>query len=133
MKKLIVIICLFIVNSAFAQKKHTECAAAFVGEKMIVDEYSPRGISKISKNATGRLSVNLVELGESTVVKGKAVNFLVAIEDKDTQTLTIVSNEETNAKNLKSLLKMVNVGDFIVLVATKDKYALPHHHIEITE
>jgi hypothetical protein len=130
MKNLILVLTFLIAFNTFGQKTHNECVAVFLGENMIVDEYSPRGISKISLKAKGVLSVNLVELGDKTV-KGKEVDFLLAIKDKETETLTLLITKSIKNISISKAIEKAKIGDQLVILLTDDKFALPHHSIEI--
>ncbi|AWW00260.1 hypothetical protein [Arcticibacterium luteifluviistationis] len=131
MKNLILVLTLFVSVNALGQKSHNECVAVFLGENMVVNEYSPRGVSKISLQTNGVLTVNLVELGDKTAVKGESIDFMLALKDKETETLTMLNRKSTKGINAGKVLENAKVGDQLVILLVDDKFALPHHSIEI--
>lgn len=131
MKNLILVLTLFVTVNTFGQKSHNECVAVFLGEDMVVNEYSPRGVSKISLQTDGVLTVNLVELGDKAAVKGESIGFMLALKDKETETLTMINLKSSKGINASKVLGKAQVGDQLVILLVNDKYALPHHSIEI--
>ncbi|UFH53748.1 hypothetical protein [Spirosoma sp. KNUC1025] len=116
-------------NLCLGQKPFSACSAAFLGNKMIVNEYTTKGKCSVAATATGKLTVNTVELSPT---KSKAVDpvaFKVAIRDKDTHTLTMYSNKDVKQVNVQNVLAKCRKGDYIVLLTTNNQYALPHNEI----
>lgn len=134
MKNLFILFALIVSLHSFAQKNHSECVAVFHEDDMVVDEFSPRGKSVVSKQTKGNLTVNLVKIGDE-IVKRDSVSFYIAIKDVETQTLTMVSTNPTYFLDLKSVTSKRKEGDKIVLILNDSKYALPteQHEILIVE
>lgn len=114
---------------SFGQKAFSNCSAAFLNNKMVVDEYSTKGKSKIGANATGILTVCTAELGPTSAKAVEKIVFKIAIRDKDTKTLVMFSDEGFNQVNIQNVLKKCEKGDHIVLMTTDNQYALPHNEI----
>lgn len=114
---------------SFGQKAFSNCSAAFLNNKMVVDEYSTKGKSKIGVHATGTLTVCTAELSPTSAKAVEKIVFRIAIRDKDTKTLVMFSDEAFNQVNIQHVLKKCEKGDHIVLMTTDNQYALPHNEI----
>ena len=125
------VIALLLLSSgiSFGQKAFSSCSAAFLNNKMVVDEYSTKGKSTIGTNATGTLTVCTAELGPTSAKAVDKIVFKIAIRDKDTKTLVMFSDEAFNQVNIQNVLKKCEKGDHIVLMTTDNQYALPHNEI----
>lgn len=114
-------------TSAIAQQPFTNCAAAFVGSKMVVDSYSPKGKCHLSAGAAGVLTVQTVNLlPNHTEAVGK-IDFRVAIRDKATGTLHMFTGETYQQVPVQAVLADCKKGDHIVLLTVDKQYALPHN------
>lgn len=114
---------------SFGQKSFNNCSAAFLNSKMLVNEYSPSGKCTVSITEKGDLTVSTVELSST---ESKAINpimFQVAIRNKKTGTLTMVSKEQIKKVAIESILSKCKKGDHIVLLTVSRKYSLPHNEI----
>ena len=80
-------------TSALAQGTFNSCSAAFVGDKMVVDEYSAKGQCRLLATAEGELSVQTVDLSPTESKAVDKIDFKVAIRDKATGTLVLYSGE----------------------------------------
>lgn len=120
---------LFSSGISFGQKAFSNCSAAFLNNKMVVDEYSTKGKSTIGTNATGTLTVCTAELSPTSAKAVDKIVFKIAIRDKDTKTLVMFSDEAFNQVNIQNVLKKCEKGDHIVLMTTDNQYALPHNEI----
>jgi hypothetical protein len=123
---LLTILC---THFGFGQKSFINCSAAFLNGKMLVNEYSPSGKCSVSITEKGDLTVSTVELSSK---ESKAINpimFQVAIRDKDTGTLMMVSKEGIQKIEIQKILEKCKKGDFILLLTNSDEYALPHNEI----
>ncbi|MVM31330.1 hypothetical protein GO755_14900 [Spirosoma sp. HMF4905] len=116
-------------NLCIGQQSFNDCAAAFVGTKMIVNEYTTKGTCTLPATTTGELTVNTVELspGENKAVD--RIAFKIAIRDKATQTLVLYSKEEFKQVPIQKVLAKCRKGDHIVLLTLDNSYALPHNEI----
>lgn len=127
---LIMVGCMF-TSAVPAQKPFTNCAAAFVGSKMVVDDYSPKGKCRLSANSTGELSVQTVELSASESKAVDKIDFKVAIRDSETGTLHMYAGETFRQVPVQQVLARCKKGDHIVLLTIDTQYALPHNEILI--
>jgi len=117
---------------AFAQVGFSQhiCSAAFLGNKMIVDQYTKTGYkNEISLKATGDLTVNIVDLSPTESKAVDKIPFEVAIKEKDTQTITLFSKEDFMKVDVQKVLSQCKKGDQIVLLTLDKQYALPHNEI----
>ena len=130
-EKSIIIIFLIVLWSdfGFGQKNFNSCSAAFLNNKMLVNEYSPAGKCSVSITEKGHLTVSTVELSAN---KSKAVDsiiFQVAIRNKETGTVMLFSNEKIRKIEIQKVLEKCKKGDHILVITLNDKYALPHNEI----
>lgn len=117
---------------AFAQVGFSQqvCSAAFLNNKMVVDQYTKEGYkNEIALNATGDLTVNTVELSAKENKAVTRIPFKVAIKEKDTNTIVLFSKEDFMKVDVKKVLSECKKGDQIVLLTLDKKYALPHNEI----
>ena len=129
MKKLITAAFLCFAVSSVSFGQHV-CSAAFLGNKMIVDQYTKTGYkNEISFNATGDLTVNTVDLSPTQSKALDQIPFKVAIKEKETQTITLFSKEDFMKVDVKKVLSQCKKGDQIVLLTLDKQYALPHNEI----
>lgn len=122
------------INFSFGQDKFSNCSAAFLDDKMIVEEYSNTAKAKISINAKGWLSAGTVTLGDTK--KGEAAttitekfSFGIAIKDGNSGTMMLYSTNTFKKVEVEKVLAKCKKGDFIVILTTDDQYALPHNEI----
>lgn len=119
---------LFALNCG-AQKSFSNCSAAFLNDKIIVDEYSDQGKCVLPADATGTLTVCTASLSpEKSIPTGK-IKFKIAIRDKATKTLTMFSNETYQQADIQKVMTRCQKGDSIVLLTMDAEYALPHNEI----
>lgn len=111
--------------SAFGQERFVNCTAAYLNNKLVVNEYSPEGRCELSKSASGELTVQTMSDATPT---GKT-NFKIAIRDGGTKTLLSFSDKIYQQLDIKTVLDKCSPGDAIVLLTTDDRYALPHNEI----
>lgn len=118
-----------IAQTALAQEKPNQCAAAFLGNRMVVDQYTKTGICRLPATATGELAVYTVDLSPAESKALDKVDFQVAIRDKKTGTLTMYSAKTYRQIPVQQVLSKCGKGDYIVLLTVDNRYALPHHEI----
>ncbi len=129
MKKLITAAFLCFGVSTISFSQHV-CSAAFLGNKMIVDQYSKTGYkNEISLKATGDLTVNTIDLSPTENKAVDRIPFKVAIKEKETQTITLFSKEDFMKVDVQKVLSQCKKGDQIVLLTLDKQYALPHNEI----
>ena len=114
---------------SFGQKSFSNCSAAFLNSKMLVDEYSPSGKCSISITQKGYLTVSTVELSSTVSKAVTPIMFQVAIKDKNTGTLVMVSKNKVQRIEIQNILEKCKKGDSIVLLTMNDEYSLPHNEI----
>jgi hypothetical protein len=116
----------------YSQIQAQSCSAAFLDNKMIVNEYTPEGKCFLKLEASGTLIVAETELfddGRFNITN--KIGFMVAIRDKNTKTLTMYSTEVFPQADIRPILAKCQKGDSIVLLTMKKDYALPHNEILI--
>ncbi|MBN8821959.1 MULTISPECIES: hypothetical protein [unclassified Spirosoma] len=131
MKNTLITALLVCASSAigWSQQTFSHCSAAFLGNKMIVDQYTTKGKCIVPATATGELTVNTVELSSTKSKAVESIPFMVAIRDKNSQTLTRYSKAEVKRVNIRNVLAKCRKGDHIVLLTVGNQYALPHNEI----
>lgn len=112
-----------------AQGSFNSCSAAFVGNKMVVNEYSTKGTCQLPTSAVGDLSVQTVDLSETESKGVDRIDFRVAIRDKATGTLIMYSGDTFRQVPVQQVLAKCKKGDHIVLLTVDNTYALPHNEI----
>jgi len=118
-------------TGCLAQHSFSTCSAAFLNNKMVVDQYTTAGQCRLATTATGALTLQTVSLS-STESKGiEKLPFRVAIRDKETKTLMLVTKEEIKQIEVQNVLAKCRKGDSIVLLTLDDQYALPHNEIVV--
>lgn len=123
--------CLLASPMSFGQKAFTQCAAAFLNTRMVVDEYSPKGQCRLALQSTGELTVQTVALSPTESKALAAISFKVAIRDGETNTLTLYSSAEVVKVPVQDVLKRCRKGDSLVLLTLNNHYSLPHNEILI--
>ena len=129
MKKLIAVAFFCCAFSTFSYGQHI-CSAAFLGSKMIVDQYTDKGYkNEIALNATGELSVSTVYLDKNESKAVDRIPFKIAIKEQGTKTITMFSREDFMKVDVQKVLSQCKKGDQIVLLTLDKQYALPHNEI----
>lgn len=123
------LVCCFFAASSLAQKPFTNCAAAFLNNKIVVDEYTDTGKSSLAKTATGILTVCTANLSPTLSTPVDKIKFKIAIRDKNTGTLTMFADKTFQQVDIQAIMQQCSVGDHIVLITLKNEYALPHNEI----
>lgn len=134
MKKLFLILVLFVSKSSFAQSNYSNCSAVFLNNQMVVEEYSDVAKAKISKEAKGWISAGTVNLGDIAKGEKKAeitgkFEFGVAIKDGNTGTITMFSAKTYKKIEVEKVLAKCQKGDSIIIMTLDDEYALPHNNL----
>jgi hypothetical protein len=126
---MVILLTILYAHFGFGQNNFSDCSAAFLNSKMIVNEYSPSGKCTVSIHEKGNLTVNTVKLSSIKTKITDAIMFQVAIKDKETGTLILVSKEQIKKVAIESILSKCKKGDHIVLLTINRKYSLPHNEI----
>ncbi len=127
----LVAVCGAPISSSFGQERFTNCAAAFLDGKIVVNEYSPTGHCEMLKSATGELTVQTADLSPEHCIPTGKIGFKIAIRDGNTKTLISFSDKTYKQLDIKPVLAKCKPGDSIVLLTTDDEFALPHSEILI--
>lgn len=125
------LLCCTVSVAGFSQEAFSNCAAAFLNNELVVDEYSPKGKCTLSDTATGELTVCTANLSPEKSVPVDKIKFKIALRDKSTGTLTMFSNETYKQVDIRKVLARCKKGDHIVLITTDTEYALPHNEIQV--
>ncbi|MFN0175373.1 MAG: hypothetical protein ACKVU0_12040 [Saprospiraceae bacterium] len=125
--------CFSLTVTCFAQEAFTSCTAAFLDNKIIVDEYTPNGKCALSAASTGVLTVCTADLSPTNSIPVKQIKFMVALRDQNTKTLTMFSSETYKQIDIQKVLARCKTGDHIVLITMDDAYSLPHNEILVKE
>lgn len=125
----LLLVCYVPSNLCMAQSAFNTCSAAFLGNKMIVDEYTTKGKCSLPAKSTGELTVNTVDLSPTESKAIKQIPFKIAIRDQHTKTLMLYSNDNFKRVSIQNVLTKCRKGDHIVLLTTNTQYALPHNEI----
>ncbi len=128
---LIALFCVTVAGVTAAQESFTNCAAAFLNGKMVVDEYTPNGKCTLSKAATGTLTVCTADLSPTNSFAVHCFKFMVAIRDQHTKTLCMYSKKPMESVDIQKIMAQCKTGDSIVLITLDDEYALPHNEIVV--
>jgi hypothetical protein len=115
--------------ATFSQDSFTNCSAAFLDKKMVVNEYTPNGQCILSADAAGVLTVCTAELSPESSIPVDKLSFKIAIRDGNTKTLFSFSDSTYEQIDIGKVLSMCRKGDHIVLLTTDDRFALPHNEI----
>ena len=129
MKNLLIILLSIFCTVAHAQDKFSNCSAAFLDNKMIVEKYEPNTKAHISKNAVGELTVCTANISEKETKAVDKILFSVAIKDSKTGTLILATKKPVLKYDLSTVLIKCKTGDSIVLLTENEQYALPHNEI----
>ncbi|HLP92908.1 MAG TPA: hypothetical protein VK168_02685 [Saprospiraceae bacterium] len=119
----------FLADAAQAQEPFTQCTAAFLNKKMVVDEYSPTGKCSLPQNATGTLTVCTADLSPERSIPLEKIRFKIALKKKQANTLIMFSDVTYKEVNIEKVLAQCQPGDNIVLMTLDNRYSLPHHEI----
>ena len=123
-------ICLM-VSSIAAQGSFTNCTAAFLNGRLVVNEYSPEGKCMIDSTAQGMLTVSPATYENNVWKASYPAEFMVAIRDKNTGTLCMFSDKKIKKVDISKVLAKCRKGDHIVLLTMDEHLALPHNEILI--
>jgi hypothetical protein len=126
---ILILLTILCTHFGFGQKSFNNCSAAFLNSKMLVNEYSPSGKCSVSITEKGDLTVSTVELSSKENKAIDPIMFQVAIRDKNTGTLMMVSKEGIQKIEIQKILTKCKKGDNIVVLTVKDEYSLPHNEI----
>lgn len=129
MKKLFVLTFITMSFWSFAQEPYTNCSAVFLNNKMLVEEYSDTAKCKISIDAKGEMVAATVELNKDNSRLVEKFSFSVAVKDKDTGTMMLLTKEPIKKIEVEKVLAKCRKGDKIVVLTTENEFALPHNEI----
>ncbi|MBK6929613.1 MAG: hypothetical protein IPH12_01660 [Saprospirales bacterium] len=115
--------------AGYGQNDFTNCAAAFLDNKIVVNEYSPEGKCVLSARASGELTVCTADLSPASSTAVEQLDFRIAIRDRQTGTLISFSDKTYRRIDVREVLEQCRPGDHIVLLTVGRQYALPHNEI----
>ncbi|MEL7531983.1 MAG: hypothetical protein AAFN10_11770 [Bacteroidota bacterium] len=120
MKKVVMFFCgVLFVNLVLAQSDFSNCAAVYLDNDMIITEYSPKGVSKVSLEDKGSLQLRIVNAPDGNwKITGSAQEFRVAIRDQKTGTLVMYGDQAYRRLELSELLAKCQAGDHILILST---------------
>lgn len=121
--------CFLLPLAGHSQAPFQSCTAAFLDQKMVVNEYSPDGKCVLSADAKGTLNVCTVYLSATEQRAVDRLPFRLAIRDGNSKTLLSFSNDTYRQIDVRKVLARCRPGDSIVLLTLDDAYALPHNEI----
>jgi hypothetical protein len=125
--KILLLVLLYTAFSSLAFGQN--CSAAFVDNKIVVNEYTPEGKCVLPAVTTGILTVQTASLSpEESIPTGK-LSFQVAIRNHQYNTLCMYSKDTYRQIAIEKVLAKCQKGDHIVLLMLEEGYALPHHEI----
>jgi len=107
------------------------CSAAFLDNKMVVDEYTPKGKCSFPLTAKGELTVATAELSSNESKAVDIVSFKIAIRDENTRPLKMFSADDFRKIEIQKVLAKCKKGGAIVLLTLEKQYALLHNEILI--
>lgn len=116
-------------TASFAQQPYSQCSAAFVSSKRIVNDYGPKGRCQLPASTTGMLTVRTIALTSTATKPLRKIDFSVAIRDKATGTVHLYSSRTYRQLPVKTVLARCKKGDHILLLTKDSRYALPHNDI----
>ncbi len=122
---------LVLATACYAQEAFTNCTAAFLDEKLVVDEYSPTGKCILKSYARGILTVCTADLSPTGSKPVDRLSFKIAIRDRNTGTLVMFSDKTYRRVPIQEVLAQCRPGDKIVLLTLDRHYAMPHNEILI--
>jgi len=111
---------------------YNDCAAILYKGKLLVDEYSPRGVCKLEQGMTGTLTVATVTLSDDGGAPVKNIGFKVAIKNDRTNTLWMYADKTLQEVQVEDILKKCEKGDRIIFMTVDQKFSLPHHEIDVS-
>ena len=123
------ILLLGIALVSHGQNQFSSCSAAFLDNKLVVDEYSPTGKCTLTQEAKGSLTVAEATYENNQWHQTATIDFMVAIRDKNTKTLMMFSPEIYKKLDIQKVISQCKKGDSIVVLTLKNAYALPHNEI----
>jgi hypothetical protein len=114
---------------ASAQRPFTNCSAAFLDRKMVVNEYTDSGKCILPITAFGELTVCTASISPTETYPTGKIPFKIAIRDANTKTMVMYSSRTFRRLDVRKVLARCKKGDHIVLLTLSNEYALPHNEI----
>ncbi len=125
------LIACLLISQGYGQSLFSNCTAAFLNNKMVVDNYSPDGKCILDHKSTGELTVCTANLSPTESIAVDKIKFKVAIRDQNTKTITMYSDETFKQVSIQKIMTKARIGDHLVLITMDNEYALPHNEILI--
>ncbi len=124
----VIAVMVFNING-IAQNKFSNCSAIFLNQKMVVDDYSPKGKCLLQTTTTGQLTVCTAVFKNDKWRAVDKIPFRITIRDGETKTLLSYSDKTYKNIDINTVLSKCRKGDYILIRVLKDEYALPHNEI----
>ena len=112
--------------------KFNNCTAAFLNDKLVVDEYTTWGKCVLNCAAQGTLTVATADLSPELSKPTGRLPFMIALRDGSTRTLTMFSAKVYKEISVAKVLDKCKIGDSIVLMTMSDEYSMPHNEILVS-
>ena len=128
---LLLLLCSVFSTISFAQNHYTNCTAAFLDNKLVVNEYSPEGKCVLDSTARGTLTVSPATYDNEVWTAQYPAEFMVAIRDGNTRTICMFSDKRYKKLDISKVISQCRKGDHIVLMTMDNQLALPHNEILI--
>ena len=126
---LIALSILWAINLFGQREPFSNCAAIFLDEKLVVNDYSPTGKCQLPHTATGKLTVCSATVENDKWQCTEKIDFRVAIKDGNTKTLWSFSDQTFKEIDFKQVMAKCKKGDFVVILTVNNLHALPHNEI----
>ena len=127
----LLLLCSALPTLSFAQNNFTHCTAAFLDNKLVVNEYSPEGKCVLDSTARGTLTVSLATYDNNIWTANAPAAFMVAIRDQNTGTICMFSDKSYKKLEISRVMSACRKGDHIILLTMNKQLSLPHNEILI--
>ncbi len=128
---ILLLLCSSLSTFSFSQNTFNNCTAAFLDNKLVVNEYSPKGKCALDSTAQGTLTVNPATFDNNVWTANAAAEFMVAIRDGNTGTICMFSDKKYKKVDISQVISKCRKGDHIILMTMDNQLALPHNEILI--
>lgn len=117
----------------FTDTDYSDCAAILFNESVLIDDYHASSLykCKLKESAEGKLSVSTVSLTPISATPVKELLFYVAIKNKKTNTLFLLTKEAVLNIDIETVLKECKIGDTIIILTKNKRFNLRHHEIDV--
>jgi len=112
---------------------YNDCAAILFDGVVLIDDYNASSLRKckLREDEKGKLSVSTVNLTPTSATPVKELHFYVAIKNRKTNTLFLLTKEAVLDIDIETVLKECKIGDTIIILTKNKRFNLKHHEIEV--